>query len=103
MEGETLKLLARAAQPIDMATADAGAAGLRVHVENEEAILSVAALLARMQSEAKIKTSGPVSFCVADRTTGAEIDIATGGEYPVNPQIKGAIKAMPGVALVEEV
>ena len=103
LEGETLKLLARAAQPIDMVAADAGAVGLRVFVENETAIQSVAALLVRMADEKKIKSRGPVSFCIADRDTGGEIDIATGGDFPVNPQIKGAIKAIAGVALVEEV
>jgi DNA polymerase III subunit alpha len=103
LEGETLKLLARGAQPIDSVTADAGSAGLKVHVESEAAIISVAALLARMSEEAKIRTKGGISFCVADLATGAEIEIGTGRDYPVNPQIKGAIKAVSGVVLVEEV
>ena len=103
MEGETLKLLARAAQPIDSVAADAGGAGLRIHVETEGAVTSVATLLARMQQDASIRSRGPVSFLIADRATGTEVEVATGRDFPINPQIKGAIKAMSGVALVEEV
>lgn len=103
MEGETLKLLARAAQPVDAIAADADSAGLRIHVESETAVSAVAGLLARMQQEAKIRSRGPISFLVADRATGTEVEVETGREYPVNPQIKGAIKAMSGVVLVEEV
>ncbi|MDW4549537.1 DNA polymerase III subunit alpha [Defluviimonas sp. D31] len=95
--------VARSVAPMEAAVADAGAAGLRIHIESEAAVASVAALLARMVEEAKIRSCGPVSFCIADRETGEEVEIATGRDFPVNPQIKGAIKAMGGVVLVEEV
>jgi DNA polymerase-3 subunit alpha len=103
LEGETLKLLARAAQPIDTVAADAGSAGLRIHVDTAGAVGSVAGLLTRMAEEVKTRARGSVSFCIADRTTGAEVEVATGREFPVNPQIKGAIKSLAGVVLVEEV
>ncbi len=103
LEGETLKLLARGAQPIDAVAADAGAAGLRVHVDTPAAVSSVAGLLDRMAGEAKGRGTGAVSFCIFDRDTGAEIEVTTGRDFPVNPQIKGAIKSMQGVVMVEEV
>jgi DNA polymerase-3 subunit alpha len=104
MEGESLKLLARAAQPIDAVAADAGTAGLRIHVDSETAIASVAGLLFRIAEEQRAaKARGPVRFCIADPATGAEVEVATGRDFPLNPQIKGAIKSIPGVALVEEV
>ncbi len=103
LEGETLKLLARAAQPIDAVAADAGAVGLRVHVNSAVAIGSVASLLLRMADELKTRTKGAVSFCITDRDSGAEIDVATGRDFPINPQIKGAIKSLSGVVMVEEV
>lgn len=103
LEGETLKLLARAAQPIDSVTADAGSTGLRVHVETPEAVAAVAALLARMAEDTRIRARGPISFCVADPQRGTLYDIAAGRDFPVNPQIKGALKALRGVAAVEEV
>ncbi len=76
--------------------------GCRIHVDSDAAIDSVAALLTRMMEEAKIRSRGPVSFCIADRETGEEVEVSTGRDFPVNPQIKGAIKAMGGVILVEE-
>ena len=95
--------VARSAAPMEGVVADAGGMGLRIHIEDEAAVASVAALLARMVEEAKIRSRGPVSFCIADRETGEEVEIAAGQDFPVNPQIKGAIKAMGGVVLVEEV
>jgi len=103
MEGETLKLLARAAQPIDSVAAGAGTAGLRIHIDSESAVTSVAGLLERLASEGAVRDRAPIRFCIADRDSGTEIEIATGQDFPVNPQIKGAIKAMAGVVLVEEV
>ncbi|WP_343080996.1 DNA polymerase III subunit alpha [Ostreiculturibacter nitratireducens] len=103
MEGETLKLLARAAQPIDGVAMDAGGAGLRIHIAEATAVASVASLLERLKGEAKSRSKGPIVFCIADRETGDEIDISVGEDFPVNPQIKGAIKSMGGVLTVEEI
>ncbi len=99
LEGDTLKLLARSAQPIDAVAAEAGGSTLTIHLDRAEAAASVAALFARVQSG---RGKGHVSFCVADPVSGREVLIAMPGEYPVNPQLKGAIKAIDGVALVEE-
>ncbi len=102
LEGETLKLLARAAQPIDAVAADTGGAGLRVHIEDAGAVASVASLLDRLKAEAKTRSKGAITFCISDRDTGAEYDVLVGEDFPVNPQIKGAIKAMGGVLMVDE-
>ncbi|MFD1911680.1 DNA polymerase III subunit alpha [Halodurantibacterium flavum] len=101
MEGDTLKLLARAAQPIDGVVADAGGSGLRIHLEHEGAVGSVATLLTRLAGEAG-RSRGTITFCVADRDTGREYDVTLPDPLPVNPQIKSAIKSLGGVALVEE-
>ncbi len=98
LDGETLKLLARAAQPIDSVAAEAGAAAIRVHVNKPEAITSVAALLARIEGRHRAQ----ITLCVAD-AAGREIDLTLPESYPITPQIRGAIKAMQGVVLVEEV
>ncbi|MEZ5912564.1 MAG: DNA polymerase III subunit alpha [Paracoccaceae bacterium] len=104
LEGESLKLLARGAQPIDSVAADAGGAGLKVHVADAEAVQSVARLLERVMAEAKgARGRGPIQFCVAERDTGREIDVVLGKDYPVTPQIKGAIKAIGGVVMVEDI
>lgn len=102
MEADTLKLLARAAGPVDGVVADAGTSGLRIHLEEARAARSVAALFERM-AEQRIRSRAPIEFCVTDPETGREIVIRLGEDYPVSPQIKGAIKAIGGVSLVEEV
>ena len=102
LEGETLKLLARAAQPIDTVAADAGSSGLKIHVGDAAAVTSVATLLTRMSEDMKLRSKGRISFCISDRDSGTEIEISTEREFPVNPQIKGAIKSLQGVIMVEE-
>ena len=98
LEGDTLKLLARAAQPIDQVAADAGAQAIRVHLNRAEAIPSLAALLAKVEGRNKAQ----ITLCVPD-DQGREIDLTLPHPYPLTPQIRGAIKAMSGVVMVEEV
>ncbi|MFN3642543.1 MAG: DNA polymerase III subunit alpha [Gemmobacter sp.] len=101
MEGETLKLLARAAQPIDAVAEAAPATGLRVHLAQAEAAAAVAALLARI-AEGGGRVRAPVCICIADPATGREFDIDLPQVYPVGPQVRGALKAVTGVLAVEE-
>ena len=98
LEGDTLKLLAQGVTPIDAATATAGAQDLRIHLVKPEAATSLAALLGRVEG----RTRAAITLCVTD-PEGREIDIDLPGQYPVTPQIKGAIKAMQGVLAVEEI
>jgi len=101
LEGETLKLLARGAQPIDSVAASAGGSALRIHIDRAEAAASVATLLNRILAEGG-RNRSPITICVPDAATGQEIDLELTEEYPVTPQIKGAIKAMNGVVMVED-
>jgi len=102
MEGEQLKLLARAVQPVDGVAAEAGSMGLRVFIETEAAVASVASVLDRAVKDGKSRTGGPVSFCLLDKDLPGEVEILLAKDYPVNPQIKGAIKSLGGVVTVEE-
>lgn len=97
LEGDTLKLLARSATPIDQVAADAGAQAIRVHLNRAEAIPSLAALLARVEGRNKAQ----ITLCVPD-DQGREIDLTLPAPYPLTPQIRGAIKAMSGVVMVED-
>jgi DNA polymerase-3 subunit alpha len=103
LEGEKLKLLARAVQPVDAIAADAGGAGLRIFIETPEAANAVAAVFARIEAEGKTRARGPVEFRVTDFERGAEYALEAGRELPVTPQIKGAIRALRGVAMVEDI
>ena len=102
-EGEQLKLLARTVQPVDGVVADAGGMGLRIFVEEDRAISGVASLLERAKSEAKLRGRGPVSLCLMHPDLPGEVDVFLGEDFPVNPQIKGALKSLDGVLMVEDV
>ncbi|WP_420397023.1 DNA polymerase III subunit alpha [Nioella sp.] len=102
-EGEQLKLLARTVQPVDGVVADAGGSGLRIFIEEDVAIPAVAGLLDRARGEAKLKGRGPVSLCLMDPDLPGEVDVLLGEDFPVNPQIKGALKSLEGVLMVEEI
>ncbi len=97
LEGETLKLLAQGVTPIDTVAARGGASAIRIHLARAEAIPSIASLLGRVQGSSRAE----IRLCVSDET-GREIDVSLPGEYPVTPQIKGAIKAVQGVLAVED-
>lgn len=97
-DGEGVKLLANAVAPIDSVAARAEAADLRIHLNRPEAVGSVASLLAKAEGRARAR----ITLCVPDEE-GREIDLLLPEAWPVNPQIRGAIKAMQGVVMVEEV
>ena len=63
----------------------------------------LAALLERLEAEGKVRSRGPISFTVLDPERGCRYQLSAGRDYPVNPQIKGAIRSLRGVAMVEEV
>jgi DNA polymerase-3 subunit alpha len=96
--GESVKLLANAVQPIDAVAASAGPADLRVQLDRAEAVEAVAALLGRIEGAARAR----VTLTVPD-AAGREVDLLLPRPYPVTPQVKGALKAMRGVVLVEEI
>jgi DNA polymerase-3 subunit alpha len=98
LEGETLKLLARSAASIDTVAAEAGASALRIHLNRAEAAASVAALLAKVEG----RNRAQITITIPD-DQGREIDLVLPQPYPVTPQIKGAVKAISGVVMVEEV
>ena len=102
MEADQLKLLARGIQPADGVVADAGASGLRIFVESEAAIPSVASVLGNAEGAVQRGGRGPIHFCLMDHGLPGEVEIAAGREFPVTPQIKGAIKSLSGVVTVED-
>ena len=102
MEADQLKLLARSVAPADVAVADAGATGLRIFVERADAVSLVASILEDARTAAKRAARGPVTMCLIDPTLPGEIEMELGTDFPVTPQIKGAIKSLSGVLDVEE-
>ena len=103
MEADQLKLLARGVTPVDAAVADAGASSLRVFVEAETAVGAVASVLEQAAREARRAARGQVYLCLLADGLPGEVDVELPGEFPVTPQVKGAIKSLSGVLDVEEV
>ena len=103
MESDQLKLLARSVSPIDAVAADAGAMGVRVFLDEAEAVHSVKALLERVTAEATSRVRGPVQLCLMAPDLPGEVEMALGDGFHVNPQIKGALKSLGGVVTVEDI
>jgi DNA polymerase-3 subunit alpha len=97
-DGDGVKLLANAVAPIDQVADSAGAQAIRVHINRADTIPSLAALLDKLEG----RTRAQITLCLPDET-GREIDMTLPKPYPVTPQIKGAIKSMQGVVLVEDI
>ncbi|MEM9524373.1 MAG: DNA polymerase III subunit alpha, partial [Pseudomonadota bacterium] len=102
MEAEQLKLLCRSVTPIETAVADMAGAGLRVFVNQIDAVPSVAGVLDRAKRANGRKGRGPIVFCLLDPGLPGEVEIHIDEDYPVSSEIKGAIKSLGGVVAVEE-
>jgi len=103
MEADQLKLLCRKVQPVDGMVADAGAVGLCVFVDQAEAIGSVAAVLDGAVKSARGARPGPIRFRLLGDGLPGEVEIDSGSEFPVTPQIKRAIRSLTGVVMVEDI
>ena len=77
--------------------------GLRVFIDGPGAIQSVADVLDGARQAVKAAGKGPVQFCLMDPSLPGEVEVDLGREFPVTPQIKGAIRSLDGVMEVEEI
>ena len=103
MEADQLKLLGRSVGPADSLVAEAGATGLRIYVDEAQAVPSVAKVLEDAASAAKGAARGPIQFMLLDPSLPGDVEMDLGREFPINPQIKGAVKSLEGVMTVEEI
>jgi len=103
MESDQLKLLGRGVTPIDTAVEGAGSMGLRIFIETVGAIAAVSEVLEGARQAAKSAGRGPIQLCLMDPALPGEVEVDLGGEFPVTPQIKGAIRSLGGVMEVEEI
>lgn len=103
VEADQLKLLARSVGPIDAAVSDAGASSLRVYITEAAAVSTVATVLEEARAAAKNASRGEVLMYLQDPTLPGDVELDLGQYFPINPQIKGAIKSLDGVLDVEEI
>ncbi|MEM6465616.1 MAG: DNA polymerase III subunit alpha, partial [Pseudomonadota bacterium] len=100
VEGEDVKLLARGVQPIDAAVMGSAPSGLKVFVEAEEALASVALRLS--DAKATSQRAAPVNIVLLAPDLPGEVELALPEAYTITPQTKSAIKHIPGVVTVED-
>jgi DNA polymerase-3 subunit alpha len=92
--GDEVKLRAQSVRSVDEAVKDTGA-GLRIFIDD-------AAPLATVKSRLTEKGKGLVSLVLMGEG-GREVELRLKERYRVTPQIRGAIKAVPGVVDIREI
>ena len=102
LEGDQLKLLARAVQPVDRAVADAASMGLRIYINDAAAVESVANVLEKAGTGNERHAKGPVNLLLMHPGLPGEVEMALGDSFCVSPEIRGAIRSLGGVVTVEE-
>ncbi|MEM9795933.1 MAG: DNA polymerase III subunit alpha [Pseudomonadota bacterium] len=102
-EADQLKLLARGVTPMDVAVDAAPQVGLRIFLDARDALPPLSGLLDRVSGESGARGRGPVHLCLMGDDLPGEVELRLPDLYPVNPQVKGALRSLPGVAMVEEV
>ena len=93
----------RSVAPLDAVIADAGGMALKLYLTEPEALVQVSNLLKDAAEKARNIRPGEVSVCLIDPTLPGEVEMTLGRPFPLNPQIKGALKSLDGVIDVEEV
>ena len=92
--GDEVKLRAQSVRSVDEAVKDTGA-GLRIFIDD-------AAPLATVKSRLGEKGKGLVSLVLMGKG-GREVELRLKERYRVTPQIRGAIKSVPGVVDIREI
>ncbi len=95
--------MGRSVAAMDSVIADAGSSGLQVLIEDAAALPGVANILQNARPAVRVVGKGPVQLCLIHPELPGEVEIDAGDDFPVNPQIKGALKSLSGVVDVQEV
>ncbi|MBN9889247.1 DNA polymerase III subunit alpha [Salipiger abyssi] len=102
LEADQLKLLARSFGAVEHVVADAGASGLRIFIEEPGTVAQVASVLSRASEQMPKAGRGPIRLCLTAAGLPGEVEMDLKQEFPVTPEIKGAVKSLDGVLAVED-
>jgi DNA polymerase-3 subunit alpha len=97
--------VARSVAAIDGIVGAGEAVGLNVMIDDLQAVELVCSVLERFREDASIKTKGPIVLTALSQplpNASQDVPVSIGDGWPVSPQIKGAIKSLPGVVLVTD-
>ncbi|WP_116086662.1 DNA polymerase III subunit alpha [Tropicimonas sp. IMCC34011] len=98
-EADQLKLLCRGATPLEQAVAGAEGGAVRVVLEEPDAVEMVSTVLERYGAQTRER--GQILLEI-NAPGFAEVEFVLGDGLPVSATIRGAIKSLRGVALVED-
>ncbi|MEO1490762.1 MAG: DNA polymerase III subunit alpha [Pseudomonadota bacterium] len=97
------RIMLRAVQPVEMVAEDAAMVGMEVHIEDADALSSIGNVLDQVSTEQRRRRGeGPVKLIVPVPEADQLIEIDLPGQYAISAEIRGAIKAVPGVQAVVE-
>ncbi|MEL7461848.1 MAG: DNA polymerase III subunit alpha [Pseudomonadota bacterium] len=94
--------VARSVTPLDGVVAEVGGMSVRVFIDAPEGAISVKGLMERYREDSAVKGRGELRIAPLGVPVG-EFDIELGDGWPMTPEIKSALKSLPGVAAVEDV
>ena len=100
---EQIRLMLRTVQPVEQVAEDAAAVGLEVHVGDPDAFESLKNRLELVSTDARRRRGeGPVRLVMAIPELDREVLVDLPGQYAISAEIRGALKAVPGVHAVTE-
>lgn len=94
-QGDELKIRIQSVRAVDDVTSKA-AAGLRIFADRADVFDGI-------KKRLPAPGRGVISVIVLAPTTGQEVELEIPGGFAVTPQIRGAMKVLPGVLEVEEI
>lgn len=100
--GEQVKMLARMAQPLEEAVADAGSGKLAVEIADAGTAVAVLDRLRVVSTEISASSRGRGPLLMRVREGTAVYDIEVGQNVPVTPKMRQALRAVEGVIDVTE-
>ncbi|MEM9147864.1 MAG: DNA polymerase III subunit alpha [Pseudomonadota bacterium] len=96
------RLMLREVRSVDDMVADAAQAGLRLYVEDAAALSSIRTRLETGATLGRRQARGPIELVLPMPDRDTEAVVVLPGAHPVSPEMRGALKAAPGVSHVEE-
>ncbi|HLI14062.1 MAG TPA: DNA polymerase III subunit alpha [Alphaproteobacteria bacterium] len=95
LDGDQARFTAQSIEPLDKAAAGVGAS-LRIYLDDAAPIESLKHLIDR-------ESRGKGRIWIVAMIGGSEVEIALQGNYGCSPQLRQAIRSLPGIVEVEEV
>ncbi|MEL7469441.1 MAG: DNA polymerase III subunit alpha [Pseudomonadota bacterium] len=100
---EQTRLMLRAVQPVETVAEDAADVGLEIEIDDAAALQSIRSRLELVSTQARRRRGeGPVRLMLPLVEEDRMVQIDLPGQYAISAEIRGAIKAVPGVTAVAE-